>query len=166
MAATVFGSGPVGQQLQHSDIGFCNEARADARSRAVRQLALDIRNGLLFGLFRQGARGHAMKVPAASADAFAAAPPDDIRGLLIYGPDLGLVRERAETAAKAIAGSLSDPFNNVEFTPAALREEPSRLTDEACALSMMGGRRVVRLREATDAVAGAATDAWRPTARR
>ena len=100
-----------------------------------------------------------MKVPAARADAFAAAPPDDIRGLLIYGPDLGLVRERAETAAKAIAGSLSDPFNNVEFTPAALREEPSRLTDEACALSMMGGRRVVRLREATDAVAGAATDA-------
>ena len=100
-----------------------------------------------------------MKIPAARADAFAAAPPDDIRGLLIYGPDLGLVRERAETAAKAIAGSLSDPFNNVEFTPAALREEPSRLTDEACALSMMGGRRVIRLREATDAVAGAATDA-------
>ena len=100
-----------------------------------------------------------MKVPAGRADAFAAAPPEDIRGLLIYGPDLGLVRERAETATKAIAGDLSDPFNVVEFTPSTLRDEPSRLTDEACALSMMGGRRVVRLRDATDAVAGAATDA-------
>ena len=90
-----------------------------------------------------------MKVPATRADAFAAAPPDDIRGMLIYGPDLGLVRERAEASVKAIAGSLSNPFNVVEFTPAALRDEPSRLTDEACALSMMGGRRVVRLREAT-----------------
>ena len=100
-----------------------------------------------------------MKVQAGRADAFAAAPPDDIRGILVYGPDLGLVRERAEAAAKAVAGSLSDPFNVAEFTPAALRDEPSRLTDEACALSMMGGRRVVRLREATDAVAAAAADA-------
>ena len=37
-----------------------------------------------------------MKVPAGRADAFAAAPPEDLRGILIYGPDLGLVRERAE----------------------------------------------------------------------
>lgn len=100
-----------------------------------------------------------MKVPAGRADAFAAAPPEDLRGILIYGPDLGLVRERAEAATKAIAGDLSDPFNVVEFTPSTLRDEPSRLTDEACALSMTGGRRVVRLRDATDAVAGAATDA-------
>jgi DNA polymerase-3 subunit delta len=100
-----------------------------------------------------------MKVPPARADSFAAAPPGDIRAILIYGPDLGLVRERAEAAAIAVAGSLSDPFNTVEFTPAALKDEPSRLTDEACALSMMGGRRVVRLRDATDGVTGAATDA-------
>ena len=100
-----------------------------------------------------------MKVAAARADAFVAAPPKNIRGLLIYGPDLGLVRERAEIAAKAIAGDLSDPFNVVEFTPRALREEPSRLTDEACALSLTGGRRVVRLRDATDSVTSAAMQA-------
>ncbi len=94
-----------------------------------------------------------MKVPPARADAFAAAPPDDIRAVLLYGPDLGLVRERAETLTRAVAGALSDPFNVIELTPAALKEEPSRLTDEVCALSMMGGRRVVRLRETTDAVA-------------
>ncbi|PPR11050.1 MAG: hypothetical protein CFH41_01150 [Alphaproteobacteria bacterium MarineAlpha11_Bin1] len=100
-----------------------------------------------------------MKVPAARADVFVANPPDDIRGMLIYGPDLGLVRERAESLTKTIAGSLSDPFNVAEFTPADLRNDPSRLIDEACALSMMGGRRVVRLREATEAVTSAATDA-------
>ena len=100
-----------------------------------------------------------MKVPAARADVFVTSQLDDIRGMLVYGPDLGLVRERSEAATKTIAGSLSDPFNVAEFTPAALRDEPSRLTDEACALSMMGGRRVVRVREATDAVANAAADA-------
>jgi DNA polymerase-3 subunit delta len=94
-----------------------------------------------------------MKVLPARADAFAAAPPCDIRAVLLYGPDLGLVRERAETLTKAVAGTLSDPFNVIELTPAALKEEPSRLTDEVCALSMIGGRRVVRLRETTDAAA-------------
>ena len=58
-----------------------------------------------------------MKVSAARADAFVASPPESIRGLLIYGPDLGLVRERAEIATKAVAGDLGDPFNVVEFTP-------------------------------------------------
>ena len=100
-----------------------------------------------------------MKVAAARADAFVAAPPEGIRGLLLYGPDLGLIRERAEIAAKAIVKDLSDPFNVVEFTPRGLRDEPSRLTDEACALSMTGGRRVVRLRDATDSVTSAVMEA-------
>ena len=94
-----------------------------------------------------------MKVAPARADGFAAAPPDDIRAVLLYGPDLGLVRERAETLTRSVAGTLSDPFNVIELTPAALKDEPSRLTDEVCALSLTGGRRVVRLREATDAAA-------------
>ncbi|MAI49628.1 MAG: DNA polymerase III subunit delta [Rhodospirillaceae bacterium] len=99
-----------------------------------------------------------MKVPTARAEAFTKAPPDEIRAILIYGPDLGLVRERAEAAATAVAGSLSDPFKVAEFTTAALKDEPSRLTDEAQAISMMGGRRVVRLRDATDSVAKVVTD--------
>ena len=61
-----------------------------------------------------------MKVSATRADAFVASPPESIRGLLIYGPDLGLVRERAEIATKAIARDLGDPFNVVEFTPGAV----------------------------------------------
>lgn len=100
-----------------------------------------------------------MKISSPQADAFVSAPPDNIRAILIYGPDSGLVRERAESAVKAIAGAVSDPFNVAEFTPTALRDEPSRLTDEACALSMMGGRRVVRLRDANDNVIGATKDA-------
>ena len=99
-----------------------------------------------------------MKVAPGRADAFTKAPPDEIRAILIYGPDLGLVRERAEAVTIAIAGSLSDPFKVLEFTPSTLKDQPSRLTDEACTMSMVGGRRVVRLRDATDSVAKAATD--------
>lgn len=100
-----------------------------------------------------------MKVRPAGADAFVKSPPDGIRAILLYGPDSGLVRERAEAAARAVAGSLSDPFTVVEFTAAALRDDPTRLADEAAAMSLTGGRRVVRLRDAGDAVAQAAADA-------
>ena len=100
-----------------------------------------------------------MKIRPAAADSFVKSPPPGIRGLLVYGPDSGLVRERAETAARAVAGDLSDPFSVVEFTAAALRDDPSRLSDEAAALSLTGGRRVVRLRDAGEAVAAAAADA-------
>ncbi len=100
-----------------------------------------------------------MKIRPAAADSFCKSPPAEVRGLLIYGPDLGLVRERAENAARAVAGDLSDPFTVVEFTAAALRDDPTRLADEAAALSLTGGRRVVRLRDAGEAVAAAAADA-------
>lgn len=100
-----------------------------------------------------------MKIGAGTADAFAKSPPRDIRAILLYGPDSGLVRERAEAAARAVVGNLSDPFSLVELTPAALRDDPTRLADEAAALSLTGGRRVVRLRDATDAVAQAVADA-------
>ncbi|MEX2453477.1 MAG: DNA polymerase III subunit delta [Rhodospirillaceae bacterium] len=100
-----------------------------------------------------------MKVRPAGADAYVRSPPQGVRAILLYGPDSGLVRERAETAARAVAGDLSDPFTVVEFTAAALRDDPTKLADEAAAMSLTGGRRVVRLRDAGDGVAQAAADA-------
>lgn len=74
--------------------------------------------------------------------------------VLLYGPDGGLVRERATRLAAAIAGDAADPFRVAELTTAMLRDDPARLSDEANAMSLTGGRRVVRLRDAGDAVAG------------
>jgi DNA polymerase-3 subunit delta len=75
--------------------------------------------------------------------------PRDCRVVLLFGDDVGMIRERAETLVRAIAGSLDDPFRVSELA----REEIRRLPDEAAAQSLMGGRRVVRVREATDAAA-------------
>ncbi len=60
-----------------------------------------------------------------------------------------MIRDRAVALVRAVAGSLDDPFLVVELT----REEIGRLPDEAASLPMTGGRRVVRVREATDAAA-------------
>jgi DNA polymerase-3 subunit delta len=78
--------------------------------------------------------------------------PGACRVVLLFGEDAGLIRERAETLTKSVAGSLDDPFRVANLT----REDIGRLVEEAAALSMTGGRRVVRLRDVTDAVATAA----------
>ena len=77
--------------------------------------------------------------------------PGTCRVVLLYGEDHGMIRELAATLVRRVAGSLDDPFLVAELA----RDEVGQLADEAASLSLTGGRRVVRLREATDV----ATDA-------
>ena len=92
-----------------------------------------------------------MKIENYKADAFAAKPPAKIAAVLVFGPDQGLVRERADALAKSVVDDLSDPFRVVEFTGDVLESDPARLPDEAAAMSMTGGRRVVRVRGVSNA---------------
>jgi DNA polymerase-3 subunit delta len=87
------------------------------------------------------------------AEAFVAKPDPKIRAVLVYGPDIGLVRERLNGLTKSVAGSVDDPFRVIEIPGDALRDDPARLRDEASALSFGGGRRVVRVRDAGDTLA-------------
>jgi len=79
-------------------------------------------------------------------DAFVKKRDPAIPLVLIYGPDLGLVRERADFLAKSIVDDFKDPFNYVEFTDIDLKSDTTKLADEAAALSFTGGERVIRLR--------------------
>ena len=93
-----------------------------------------------------------MKLNGAQAERFVAAPDAGIRAVLVFGPDGGLARERAGRIATAIAGNDGDVFRLVELQAAAVRDEPARLYEEAAAMSFTGGRRVIRVRGATDAL--------------
>lgn len=94
-----------------------------------------------------------MKLAAGRVEGFLRRPDPEIRAVLFYGPDAGLVRERAETVACAICPDLRDPFRVADLTGAALAADPARLADEAAQISLMSGRRVVRVRDAGDAAA-------------
>ncbi|MBX3481301.1 MAG: DNA polymerase III subunit delta [Caulobacter sp.] len=72
-------------------------------------------------------------------------PPGDIRAVLLYGRDRGGVRERADALARTITPDLNDPFNVAMLTETDL-DQAGRLEEELTALSMMGGRRLVRVR--------------------
>ncbi|MBN9545189.1 MAG: DNA polymerase III subunit delta [Alphaproteobacteria bacterium] len=89
-----------------------------------------------------------MIVKTQDADRFAANPPKTLRVVLVFGPDAGLVQERAEKLLKSVVPDLTDPFNVADLNESVLLSDPARLADEAAAISMMGGRRVVRVRGA------------------
>ena len=80
-------------------------------------------------------------------------PQSGIRGVLLYGPDAGLIRERSQTVVGTVVEEVSDPFRVAELEAVQLRVEPARLWDEVAALALGGGRRVVRIREAGDGTA-------------
>ncbi len=80
----------------------------------------------------------------------------NVRAVLVFGRDEGLARERADLISKQIAPDLSDPFQVAKPALSDIKEHPSILLDELSAISMMGGRRLVRVDgagvESTEAV--------------
>ncbi|HTR87133.1 MAG TPA: DNA polymerase III subunit delta [Reyranella sp.] len=89
-----------------------------------------------------------MKIEARQAEAFLKKPDPKIRAVVIYGNDDGLIAERAAQLAKTICPDLNDPFRVVDIAGEALKADPARLATEFGEMSLMGGRRVVRVRPA------------------
>jgi DNA polymerase-3 subunit delta len=94
-----------------------------------------------------------VKLPPSRISAFLQRPDPQIRAVLFYGPDEGLVRERAGLLARTVCPDLNDPFRVADLSGASLTADPARLGDEAAQLSLSGGRRLVRVRGAGDAQA-------------
>lgn len=63
--------------------------------------------------------------------------------VLLYGPDRGLVSERAKALAKASGIALDDPFSTIKMSADDATAEPTRLADEAYTVSMFGDRRLI-----------------------
>jgi DNA polymerase-3 subunit delta len=81
--------------------------------------------------------------------------------LLIYGPDAGLVAERARAAAESAVADPADPFQLIRIDGDALASDPARLADEASTIGLFGNRRAIwvkptsrNLAPAVDAVLG------------
>jgi DNA polymerase-3 subunit delta len=89
-----------------------------------------------------------VKIEARQVEAFLKKPDPRIRGVVIYGGDDGLVAERAVILAKTVCADLKDPFRVVDIPGDMLKGDPARLADEFGAMSLIGGRRVIRVRPA------------------
>lgn len=81
---------------------------------------------------------------------FIASPGAGVRAAVVHGRDSGVVRERANAIARVATATPDDPFDTALLNEADLDSDPARLEGELMAISMMGGRRLVRLRLSGD----------------
>jgi DNA polymerase III subunit delta len=79
-------------------------------------------------------------------DSFLSRPDAGRPIILLYGPDTGLVRERADALLSSAVDNPNDPFSLVRLDGDELAAEPSRLVDEAMTVPLFGGRRAIRVR--------------------
>ena len=93
-----------------------------------------------------------MKISPSRINQFLHQPDPKVAAVLLFGPDQGLVRERAEELVLTVVDDLADPFRVAVFTGADIKADPPCLVDEAAQLSMTGGRRVIWVHEAIDGI--------------
>ncbi len=83
---------------------------------------------------------------AHEVEAWLRRPPENVTIVLIYGPDRGLVSERARAFAEKTGLPLDDPFSVVRLD--AGEAEQGRLLDEARTVPMFSTRRLLWVRNA------------------
>lgn len=81
-------------------------------------------------------------------DGFLKRKPLPVRLFLVYGPDRGLVSERAAALAAASGVALDDAFSVVKLDAGDIGSQPGRLIDEMNAIGLFGGDRLVWIRNA------------------
>ena len=87
-----------------------------------------------------------MKITGARQIRFLGAPPPDIIGVLLFGPDRGRVQSRGAEVAKILVPDVDPTFGAALITADDLTSDPTKLADEMSAMSLLGGGRLVRLR--------------------
>jgi DNA polymerase III subunit delta len=83
-------------------------------------------------------------IPAREAESLVRSGFAKFPVILFYGPDEGLVSERAEAVARATVGG--DASNILRMDGDEASSNPERLAEEAHAISMFGGARAIRIR--------------------
>jgi DNA polymerase-3 subunit delta len=83
-------------------------------------------------------------IKAPQANAFLAKPDPKIRAVLLFGPDAGLVSERAQKLAALLAGREQPPGEIIRLDDADLEGDPDRLSVELLTMPMFGGAKIVR----------------------
>lgn len=81
----------------------------------------------------------------------------DVTLLLFYGPDTGLVSERARAAARAFVDDPEDAFQLIRLDGDVLADEPARLVEEAVTFGLFGDKRAIWVRPTSRQIAGAVT---------
>ena len=84
-------------------------------------------------------------IKAHEAERALARPDPAWRLFLFYGPDAGLVSERAAALARSSVDDAQDAFQLVRMDGDDVASDPLKLVDEANTIGLFGGRRAIRV---------------------
>jgi DNA polymerase-3 subunit delta len=97
-----------------------------------------------------------MKIASAQIDFYIQKiAQEKIAGCLVFGPEPSVVNYRFDIIAKKISPDLSDPFLVAHLSKERLVEDKGILADEFFSLSMLGGRKLILIKDADLAASGA-----------
>lgn len=99
-----------------------------------------------------------MKINATQIEQFIRSQLGTVRVILLYGPNVGLISVRAKAIVTAVIGPQDDPFRMVTLSYDSIKDDPAKLADEMGAISMMGGRRVIRITNVPAALSKAVSE--------
>lgn len=88
------------------------------------------------------------EIKAHEFDQFVKRRARDFRIFLIYGPDRGLVSERASELAKITGVDLADAFSFMRLEASDISSDPGRLFDEANSTGLFGGEKLIWIKGA------------------
>lgn len=95
----------------------------------------------------------------ADIERFLKQPDFNVPLVLIYGPDNGLVSERAHALIEQASAENDDPFSQVKLSSSDLAGDADRLIDEVLTIPLFGGRRTIWVKDGTNAIASAVKSA-------
>ena len=82
-------------------------------------------------------------------------PDPRIGVFLFYGPDMGLINERARAIAERSVEDPSDPFQLIRIDGDDIASDPGRLADEAGTMGLFGGKRAIWVKSTSRNIAPA-----------
>lgn len=82
-------------------------------------------------------------------------PDPRIGVFLVYGPDAGLINERAKGLAERAVEDASDPFQLIRIDGDEIASDPARLADEAGTVGLFGAKRALWIKPTSRNIAPA-----------
>ncbi len=94
-----------------------------------------------------------MKIQPAQVNKFINKIPENIRIVLLYGSDYGLIVERINTIRRAFLGSNYEETQNIRIEDNAIKQNPNIIIEESFTASLFGeNKKFILVREAKDSL--------------
>lgn len=94
-----------------------------------------------------------MKIQANKVDDFIRTMSNNIRGVLIYGPDVGLVNIRKNEILQKVLPDYKNSLSLINVSSSTLKDKPNIVADEYNSLSLFGGdKKVILVEDAENSI--------------